>query len=141
MADLSITAASVLPVSGAAIDTSRNAGATITAGQTVYVASDNTWQLARNTTQALAGGSTGGNNVGIALNGASSGQPLHVLTQGDIDIGATVAVGGRYFVSDNLGGIAPTADVSTGEYVTFLAIGITAARLRVKPVVSGIAAA
>lgn len=143
MADLTITAANVLPSTGANINTNRTAGETITAGMAVYLTTDNTWKKAQHDgTQAEAGGSgPGSDNVGIALNGASSGQPLHVLTSGDCTIGATVTVGERYFLSATAGGICPTADVASTDYVTFLGLGITAAVIRFKPLISGIQAA
>jgi hypothetical protein len=87
MADISITAASVVPSTNA-VKRTGTAGATITAGQLVYKdASDsNKIKLADNDASAAA------TVVGIALNGASSGQPItYAETDPELTIGATVA--------------------------------------------------
>lgn len=123
MADLSITAANVVKGTGAVLDASKVAGETITAGQTVYLkASDNRWwksQADATSTEAAASG--------VALNGASAGQPLVVQTAGEITIGATVAVGGVYVVSATAGGIAPVADLASTNYLTVIGYGKTTA--------------
>lgn len=123
MADLSITAANVVKGTGAVPDASKVAGETVTAGQTVYLkASDNRWwksQADATSTEAAASG--------IALNGASAGQPLVVQTAGEITIGATVAVGGVYVVSATAGGIAPVADLASTNYLTVIGYGKTTA--------------
>jgi predicted transcriptional regulator len=88
MADLSITAADVQPAS----DTRKKtvtAGATITAGQAVYLdtTDSNKAKLADASAQASSVAE------GIALHGAASGQPLTIAIGGGIDLGATLAVG------------------------------------------------
>lgn len=127
MADVVITAANVLKVSGATVERG-TAGATITAGQLVYKDSSdsNKYKLAD------ANGAAALNVVvGIALNGASSGQPLEVLTAGLIDIGGTITVGGVYVASATAGGIAPVADLVSGWKTSVIGIGTTAARMQV----------
>ena len=85
MADLSITAASVLAGSDASIKDG-NLGAAVTAGQVVYLdTSDSRWKLADNNSATAIVRVPGG----IALNGGASGQPVKVLTNGPITIGAT----------------------------------------------------
>ena len=86
MASLSITAANVLSGSGATIERG-TAGATITAGQVVYRdTADGKYKLAdADSATALAR-----DPRGIALNGASNGQPLAIIRAGDVTIGATM---------------------------------------------------
>lgn len=121
MADLTITAANVVHDINAVYATG-TAGATITAGQALYLDSGtSTLKLAdANASQAAA------TCVGISLHGASSGQPIKYQISGDITIGATITVGGIYVVSATAGGIAPVADLTTGMYTTVLLIGRTA---------------
>lgn len=119
MADLTITAANVLPGSNAAIDRGHVAGAAVTAGQTVYL--DPTvgkWLLADSNSATAAARTP----KGIALNGAALNQPLAVQTGGDITAGATLVAGVAYYQSDTPGGICPVADVGTGEYVSLLGL-------------------
>lgn len=120
-ADLTITAASV--VSSASTTKDGTAGEAITAGQAVYLKSSDglLWK-------AQADGSAAeGAAVGIALNGGAAGQPIKYQYAGDITIGATVAVGILYCVSAAAGGICPSADLASSDYVTLLGIGKTAA--------------
>lgn len=109
MVDLSITAASVVPGSNATVEKG-TAGATITAGQAVY--KDGTTSKFK---LADANGSGTRSVYGIALNGASDGQPLAVVRAGDVTIGATLTAGVAYYLSENAGGIAPIADIGSGD--------------------------
>ncbi len=135
MADLTITAANVLAGAGAAV--SRGvAGATVTAGQAVYLdTSDGKWKLADNNSATAAVRSPDG----IALNGASNGQPLSVLTAGPITIGAALTAGVAYYLSDTPGGICPVADLATGEYPTVIGIATSTTVLNVQINSSGVA--
>lgn len=134
MADLTITAASVIAGSGASKSLG-TAGATVTAGKAVYLdASDSKYKLAdSNGSAALR------SPVGIALNGASDGQPLVVLTYGPVTIGATMTAGVAYYLSDTPGGICPVADVGSGEYPTILGIATSTTVLNVNIQQSGVA--
>lgn len=119
MADITVTAASV--VKGAnALTKHGTAGATITAGQTLYLDSTTgTLKLA----DANASAATA-DVVGIALNGASSGQPVeYVYEDDDFTPGATVAAGTIYVLSGTAGGIAPAADLVTGMFAGILFVG------------------
>ena len=88
MAVLSITAAQVLKSTGAPVE-SGTAAATITAGQALYKDSaDDTFDLCDNDATNVAADGDIDNFYGIALNGASSGQPLDVQTGGNITMGA-----------------------------------------------------
>lgn len=135
MTDLSITATSVVAGSGAKV---RNgtAGAAITAGQVVYYDSTTgTYKLADADSATAAVRSP----AGIALNGASSGQPLAVLESGLITPGATMVAGTSYYLSKVAGGIAPVADIASGGYATFLGIATSTTVLKVNMTESGVA--
>ena len=126
MANLTITAASVLQGSGAVIEYGQ-AGATITQGQVVYLDTLTTgkYQLAGDrAATALAR-----TPRGIALNSASSGQPLAVQTKGSITIGATLTPGVAYYLSATLGAICPVADLVATDFPAFLGMATSATAL------------
>lgn len=130
MADIAVTAANVIPDAGYQYR-DEVAGATITAGQAVYLdATDLVAGQGGNAASAKAcdanASAAAAAAVGIALNGASRGQPVRILTGGTFAAGGTTAVGETYVVSatDTLGKIAPIADAVTGWFVTYLFSGI-----------------
>lgn len=135
MSDLTITAASVLAGAGASIKHGI-AGATITAGKALaqdpatgkYVLADS-----NSATASVRAAKA------IALNGASDGQPVAVLTGGPVTIGATLTPGVAYYLSDTPGGICPVADVGSGEYSVLLGMATSASVLDVDPQASGVA--
>jgi hypothetical protein len=133
VADLTITAASVVQASGNASD--GTAGATITAGQLVYLDSTTSTYLVGDANV------TGKDAIaGVALNGASSGQPLKVATSGVVTIGATVAVGTTYILSAAAtGAICPDADAVTGWKKTILGVATSATQITLKVFASGAA--
>jgi hypothetical protein len=135
MTDLSITAANVIAGSGArTVD--GTAGASVTAGQAVYLDSTtNTYKLADCDSATAAVRSPDG----IALHAAASGQPLEVLTRGPITIGATMTAGLPYFLSATAGGIAPYADLGAGDYPTIIGIATSTTVLDVLFHESGVA--
>jgi hypothetical protein len=113
MADLTVTAASVLWTSGT--KQTGVAGATVTAGQAVYLDSTtSTLKLAQSDGTAAEADA-----VGIALHAAGSGQPLVYASQGAvINVGATTTKATTYVVATTAGGIAPQADlISTNKIV------------------------
>lgn len=126
MADVSVTAANVAPLS----DTQYGegiAGATITAGQSVYVdASDsNKVKLAdANASSAAA------DTRGLAMHGALAGQPIKYASGGTVQPGFTVTVGSVYVQSATAGGIAPVADLASGHYTKIIGVGQTASILK-----------
>jgi hypothetical protein len=133
MVDIVVTAANVIAASSATVREGR-AGGTITAGQPVYAdAADNGDLKAadNNVSAALA------QVVGIALHGASDGQPLKYIVEGDLTAGATLTVGETYVLSATAGGIAPVADIST-NFVTVLGVARTAAIMQVKINATGV---
>lgn len=135
MADLSITSSQV--VAGADADVfDGTAGATVTAGQTIYQDSiDNLLKLSD------ADGSVAkANTKGIALHGASNGQPLRIQTAGTIDMGAGAApvVGKVYKLSITPGGISPFDDQDAGgQYDTNIGVGAANNTIKLALVASG----
>lgn len=137
MADLVITAANVIAGTGARKEHG-TAGATITAGQSVYLDSaTNSYKLADCDSATAAVRSA----AGIALHAASSGQPLSVHTRGPITIGATVTQGVAYYLSATPGGICPVADLGSGDYPTILGIATSASVIEIDIQASGVALA
>lgn len=139
MADLTITSASVVAATTAS-RINETAGDTVTAGEAVYKDSaDSTWKPAKADAATTAG--TAG-KTGIALNGAASGQPLNVITSGNLTAGATLTVGDIYVVSAaTAGGIAPSSDLVSTDYVTILGVATDATTLAVAPQASATAKA
>lgn len=131
MADLSITAANVIASSNAL--TKRGAaGATITAGQIVYLdPADDQYKLADADNLPAAGVT----EVFMALNGASDSQPLAVLRSGNVAMGAILTAGTAYYLSPTAGGIAPLADILTGDDVILLGLASTTSNLAFNPAI------
>lgn len=133
MADLTITAANVSAASDAVVARGTSAVA-LTAGQAVYADSTNGNKI----TAADANAAVSAAAVGIALNDApGAGQPVNWIKSGDFNPGSTVSVATIYCVSDTAGGVKPSADLATGEFVTTLGIGTTATNIAVQVQVSG----
>lgn len=136
MADLVLTPASVIAASDATTE-SGVAGATITAGQVV----------ALNTTTgkyvlADADGASGIDRPrGIALNGASDGQPLKIAKAGNVTLGAVLTAGVSYFLSPTPGGIGVRGDVLTADIVSSLGIATSTTVLALDIQYSGVASA
>ncbi|WP_395739299.1 hypothetical protein [Prosthecobacter sp.] len=128
--DLTITAASVVPGARAKIDHG-TAGASITQGQLLYYdSSAGTYKLADANASA-----TTANVVGYAANAASAGQPLSIVTEDDdMTVGATLSMSAPvYVLSATAGGIAPSADLTTGWYpmVVLIAKSTTKASFKI----------
>lgn len=134
MTALSITAANVVAGSGALTENGI-AGATITAGQVVYKDSS-TLQFALADADGAASLRA---PYGIALNGASAGQPLAVLVSGLVTIGATMTAGTVYYLGDTPGAIVPVGDLNSGDYPTIIGIATSTSVLKVGIESSGVA--
>ena len=135
MADLTITAASVIAATDAVTE-SRNAGAAITAGQVVYYDSaTDTYKLADSDSATAAVRSP----RGIALNGGGTGQPILIIKSGSVTIGATMTAGLAYYVSKTAGGVCPVADIASGGYATVLGISTSTTVFKVNITESGVA--
>ncbi len=117
MANVTITASDVAP--GANVKQVKGvAGATITAGQALYLdAATNTYKLASATAEDTAA------FRGVALCGASTGQPVVMAkTDTDLDLGNQLSVGEVYVVSATAGAIAPVSDLVVGNFVSLVGI-------------------
>lgn len=135
MAALTITAANVDPTATATIVT-KTAGATITAGQALYLDSSSLLQLAR------ANAASTDAVVGISLCGAAANQPCTYITGGTFNPGATVEVGVYYYLSSAAAGaIIPVADIGSSGYVTKLMYGTTTSECKVELTTTGLALA
>ncbi len=106
MADLVVTATSVLKGANATLG-SGIAGEALTAGKAVYLkASDSRYYLAQ-----CDGTAEESTVAGIALHAAGVAQPIQFQTGGTMNIGATTAKTTAYVLSAAAGGIAPQADL------------------------------
>lgn len=128
MTDLVITPTSVAAGTGAVIEHG-TAGDTITAGQVVYLDEDGSGRYELADTDSAAADAR--RPRGIALNGASDGQPLAIVKSGPVTIGATVAAGVAYYLSGTPGGICPVADLAPGDYTAIIGMGISTTVLQV----------
>lgn len=134
MVDLVITGTNVVPESGAIVK-SGVAGATIAAGQPVYLDANNVLQLSDANLAAA-------NKVaGIALNGAVAGQPVSYCSRGPVTVGSVLTAAALYVLSSTAGAIAPVADLSSTEYTTVIGYAIDADSLFVLIVETGVVTA
>jgi hypothetical protein len=135
MPDLVLVPAEVLPGTGAAY-VNGTAGVAVLAGQVCYLdAATKSFKLAD------AGDTAATATVrGIALHGATAGQPLALQSGGDITLGAGAAmvVGGLYVLSSTPGGIAPVAELIAAMHTTLLGVAVTATSLRLQVLSSGV---
>ncbi|MCA0257134.1 MAG: hypothetical protein LCH47_11130 [Proteobacteria bacterium] len=120
MADVSITASNVKQGSNAIVRDGI-AGATVTAGQAVHKSATTGKYILSD-----ADGSGLKQVDGIALNGASDGQPLKVQTGGDLTAGGALVAGSTYYLSTTPGGICPAADLAAGREVILIGIAKSA---------------
>lgn len=139
MADLSVTATSVVATDTNTVIAHGTAGATITAGQVVWSDPSDSYKikLAQATNQTQAD-----NVVGIALNGAATGQPIAYATAGDVTFNSAFTAASLYVLSGvNAGGIAPSVDLDSSPntwYGVLLGISTSATNLRLGIVKSGV---
>ncbi len=108
--DVAITAASVLKGAGSTTQLG-TAGATITAGQALYVdtANGNVLKLADGNATSLTA-----TCAGFALHAALTGQPIDYLSAGAFTVGGTLVAGKFYILSDTAGAITLISDYTTG---------------------------
>ena len=121
MADLTVTAASVLASAAATNVRNGIAGETLTAGMPVYIdtADGNSLKKAQATSAKHA-------CVGITTSAAADGQPIaYTASDTSFAIGSTVVVGTVYCVSATAGGICPLVDLVSPDYVTVLGVANT----------------
>lgn len=126
MTDISVTAANVKWVSGTRPRVVK-AGATITAGQAVYL---NTTTLEHELADADTDAAS--EVAGVSLTDGVDGRDMLIAPAGaTIAWGATLTAGTIYVLSATAGGVAPEADLATGDYVVVLAVGAGTANARI----------
>ena len=135
MANLTITAANVAPGTGAKTK-SGTAGAAITQGQPVYLDAS-TITLFPADADVLASAAV----IGVALNAASTGQPVTYQTSGPITIGATVVVGTAYYASTTAGSVCLESDLASGDFATFIGFATSTTVINVDIKAAGVAKA
>jgi hypothetical protein len=137
MADISITAANVVPAVDASVIPIK-LGANANAGQiVVYDAVNNNYILASNTTQALAGG-TNPDSLVMVLASALNGQTTSGLRIGsNVSLG-TVLTRGRWYVLSASGAISPENDATTSDWSTLIGYAVSTSILRFQPIVTGV---
>jgi hypothetical protein len=134
MADITITATSVVPGANAIVEHGI-LGASATAGQAVYKdTSTNTFKLS----DSNGASSLIKSVYGIVVAGGSSGQACAVQRAGSVTIGATLTPAAAYYLSANPGGICPFADLTTGDAVTQIGIAASASVLQLEMVAPGL---
>lgn len=134
MADIAITAANVVASNTATI-VRGTAGATITAGQWVYLDSTTGKYNLADTDSATAGVRAA---IGVALNGAALNQPVAVCTAGAVTIGGAILAGVAYYLSGTPGSMCPVADVAAGDYPLIVGMGASTTVLNVGVVYPGV---
>jgi|SRR5579859_1361706 len=139
MADIALTAGSIIPASNAVIARG-TAGGSVIAGYAVYADAANSNQIKPATTAGTATAAV----VGIAVNAASPGQPVDYQTSGDLAFGSNsgLASGTVCVLSPTVGGghIAPTPDLAASHgtaYATLIGIATGPANLRLAITASG----
>lgn len=139
MADISITPASVLSVAGSK-RTRGNAGATVEAGDVVYLDADASGEYLLADSDAAAAAARGATGkLAFALNGAGDGQPLEVHQEGLLTVGSVLTAGVTYYLSDTPGKICPLGDVTGGDYYVIVGVAVSATQLKVDFQYSGVA--
>ena len=126
MANVTITAASVVPGSDAELDI-LYAGAAITAGAACMKDGSNLAQLAD------ANDTAKDEFYAIAASTGVLNQPFVLIKKGSITIGGTLVAGTEYFLSRTPGAICPFADLTTGDKVIRIGYASTAAILILDP--------
>lgn len=128
MADLTITAASVISGNGARVEHGK-AGVALTAGQAVYLdEATQSYKLSDSNSATAAVRECDG----LTLHAAAIGQPIAVHERGPLTIGATLTPGQTYALSETPGGIQPVSDLGAGEYPTIIGMATSTTVLEVK---------
>ena len=135
MAELSVTAASVVPQSNAVIYRTRLAGETVTAGQPGYISSADGKAYKTDANASLATAVA----YGIFVSGGAAGQPVALQTGGDLAFNAVLTVNTAYVCGATAGSIAPIADVTTGWSLGFLGVAISTTVMRLGILNTGVA--
>lgn len=133
MANLTITAANIVPATGYGF-VDIVAGEALTRGQPCYeLSTDGKAYVADANAVAKI------TVRGIALSDAAANQPTRLLTSGNLGFGAILTVGTAYYLSATVGLICLFTDLVATDYVSFLGIATTTGNLRVQILNSGVA--
>ncbi len=135
MADLSITTGNLQIASSRSRPQTVQAGSSIAIGKLVYLDSTSgKYELANADAAATA------TVAGIAVTGASADGYFSMLQTTSLVLGATIVAGTPYYLSSaNAGGIAPFADLGSGDTVTLLGFASTTSVLDLNIQSTGIA--
>jgi hypothetical protein len=126
------TPVSVVP-SGRAVLRTCTGGASIVAGDALYMDTDNTCKLA-----IATGGATSARLLGIAINNGASGQKIsYDAWDPALVTGFAVAVGELYVVSGVAGRISDVGGLASGSTTSIVGIGQTATTIFLNPINSG----
>jgi len=136
LAEITITASAVAPIANSTIQAEYNAGATIAAGQFVYIdtANSNVLKLAQGDGTTLES-----TVAGMALSSGSTGQPIKIAIGGTVTIGAVVAAGVFYFLSSTAGNMELFTDVASTEKTVLVGFATTTSILDLRIIITGIA--
>lgn len=135
MADISVTASSVAAANAQTKTRTGTAGATITAGQALYMDADdsNTLKLADNDDTAATAAV-----VGVSLHAALDGQPITYAYDGDVTFNSVLTAGAVYCTSSNAGGIAPESDNAASDVVGIIGYATSTTNLRLMIKATGV---
>jgi len=134
MADLVITAANVKLKGKGITPLIVQVGEVVTSGQGLYrKTSDSKYYKADNNVDAATALAEG-----VALSGASADGYVMMIRSGPMDVGATLTKSETYIVSTTAGGIAPVADIASGNYLTYLGYASTTSTLEVDVNATGV---
>jgi hypothetical protein len=135
MTDLLFVASDILASPSAKRSEGISGGVPV-AGDVVFMSPDDRqWRRASNNDSTTNGAKV---PSGIALNGATAGQPIDVLVLGDLTVSSVLTPGDAYYLSANPGKICPRADVVAGMDVCFIGIAKATNILMVNFMVPGV---
>lgn len=133
MADITVTAADVGLADTGVVTQTVQVAVAVTQGQVGYLdTTESKYRLADADLSSAAASA-----AGIFLTPAAIDGYAVIAMSGPVDVGATLTVGETYVVSGTAGGIAPIADLATGDYVTLLGIATAAGKLQLDISASG----
>lgn len=135
MADVSFTAASIKPGTGAQTQEVRWGG-TVTPGLVVYQAADGDYEAADCETSVLTAAA-----VGIALTGGGNGQWGVIQTGGALITSAHLSLASPVYILSVSGAICPAADLANNDYITIIGVAKSTTSLELCIKASGVQAA
>lgn len=137
MADISITAANVIPATDASQEVVK-LGEAVSAGDIlVFDSTDSDWVLASNSTAVLAGNGDA-SLLRLALGDGVSGQSIAALRPGSkVTVGSVLSIG-RWYVLSAAGAISPESDATTADWSTLIGYAVSATQLSFQPIVTGV---